>query len=477
MSLFDMLNRDRDLMMANLDSRRRRIVRGVGEYTTPPLASYPNVVDWLDASQGVNAKGAATMNGTTQLFQRTEETTLSGLIGVSYTAGIWYRPSTLDTNGNPEVIYAYRSRTVNACAWQIAQVDASLRFLIKDIDNNEIGLEAVSNVLTEGDWYFIALTRDGTSAIPYINGVAYPGATNAIGVVEVTHLSAGAVFAPTANPGFYNAGTYDNAFISSALTPSELIEIYNSAGGVSYGDLSTTIRNKMFAWYEFDGIPPSGSDSVGSYPLTAINTPSAANGIVEGTADANDPVSSWLPRLGGARFLQDSLSKRPLFKTSANRVYFDGANDGLSRTGAGIVNLTNWGFLAKINPASFDASLERIVYAEQDSGGNGFRIAITPSGSVTATLGGSALSSSVNLSTGSYSTIGAVRRGSTLEVYVNGIQRGTFSLGVIPSYSGVTSYIGESPTTGAVFDGDIEEIYTTGQSPSAADMASLSGDM
>jgi hypothetical protein len=164
----------------------------------------------------------------------------------AYTVNYWVNPDDSDTSN--QTSFSIRPSSGNANIIQVEGLSTSkLRCIMYSSNGTSYKDYRTSVALTAGTWYMITLTWDGTTWTIYTNGTADSSITkttdNSVTLTSTSRtLRLGA---ETGSSNFFDGNLDEVGVWSSALSSTEVTELYNSGNGKQY-PFSTTNTSNFF---------------------------------------------------------------------------------------------------------------------------------------------------------------------------------------------------------------------------------------
>jgi hypothetical protein len=287
----------------------------------------------MDAGTGVSTGGARQFTrDNSEYFEVADNADVStGDIDFTLTGWVY-----LDSKpGNQTFIAKYNTGTVSREYRVFYDVTAD-RFSFNVSHNGSY--QAAATVETDslgipssGQWYFIVCEHDS------VNDTLTIQANN--GTVDSTAWSSGVYDGTQAfqlgrrNIGDYMGGRLARfGFWKRTLATAERSELYNSAAGLFYTELSTDLKVSLVEYWDLNEASGNALGSHANIDLTDNITVTAADGPGEGPATDGDPIAAWTDQSSNAKaFIQATIAKRPTYRAAGINgrpaIEFDGVDD------------------------------------------------------------------------------------------------------------------------------------------------------
>jgi hypothetical protein len=366
--------------------------------------------------------------------------------------------------------------------------------------------------MSTGQWHHIVGTYDGTTVKVYIDGVERGSAAGGGDLVASSYaLNIGR--SPYYTDRLFDGAIDEVAIFNRALTPSEVQSIYQHGVADGIGDACDNCPSVLNPGQEdadgdgtgdgCDTCTDTDGDGYGNpgYPANTCptdNCPSASNPGQEdadsdglGNACDNCPsvsnpgqedidipsgaVSLWLLNENAGTSADDSvgpnngtLTNGPSWVSghSGSAVSFDGVDDHVSVPHDASLTPTQITVSAWIKATHWKTEIWRGVVVAKDSWGgssNGYDLRTGDNGKLSFVVGTSSgwtdASTDSLMATGQWYHIVGTYDGTTVRVYINGVERGSATGGGDLSASSYPLNIGRCPyDTTRLFDGVIDEV-------------------
>jgi len=219
-------------------------------------------------------------------FDGTDYIQTGGLtIGNTFTFSLWF-----NTNTTPSMrtllgtLNYHTGSTGNAGNFVFRISDSTtISFFSYDASSNSESISATIPAITNGEWYHLALTNDGTNGKIYLNGS--PITTTGGNTKTLDDLSNGLNIGDDTTSHSNNPfnGKLSNVSIWNAtLTSSQILELYNSG---KPSDLNThSAASNLVGWWQL------GANSSFNSQWTVLDEVGTSNGTSNGMAE-NDLVN------------------------------------------------------------------------------------------------------------------------------------------------------------------------------------------
>lgn len=485
-----------------ISSRRRRAIAaraGAGGATVLSPSNSPNRLLWLDASSGVNARGAASFPGSTSHYLTRAEADSRTLSpgNVDFWLAGWVRRNELlgyqgvaarygtGTNNHREWLLQFREDLGGSAAWTVSANGST--FTRVDF----------GTIPTINQWNFYFAYYDAANAqislrmndLAWATPVAHAGgiATNLAPLTVGCWINSGVANSPL--NGSIDQLCFGKSPAGGIASARDTISasLYNAGSGLGYSDLSVAQKTDwgLVSFWEMDERTGTRVDSHGPNSLSMVGTVPGIDGKVEGPADDLDPVATWDDKIAAHEFANATIANRPTWR-SVGYVDFDGTDDQLSfgSTGGLVGNQSTFTLLARVRLDALPATNPAVIFEEADAGGNVVnRLAVNASGNVVASYrpsGGTLVSatSTGTLATATDYVLGVRRNGTSLQVFIDGtpsgsaatIDAGTTLTGAIPRVGGPVVSTGF-----ASLDGRVLDVWASSEAFTDEQIATLSG--
>ncbi len=455
------------LSIANDDSDENPYtfsIQGTGDVCTPAPTG---MTHWWKANGTTNdAIGSATataQNGAGfaagQVGQAFSFDGINDNYSIPHTAGDNYGTGDFSydawiriTGGSGTLRMVYESGyNLNSIAQLYIQNDDSAFFGVRDSDGD--AASSSSSPLALDQWHHLAGVRSGTTVTLYVNGVAQTAGTNALlgnvnlacttGFIGATNTTSPCP--ASAGEGFFIGQIDEVETFNRALTAPEVANIFN-AGTAGKCDVCTPAQPSIRAWWKGEG---NANDSFGSNHGTLQNGAGFTAGKV-GQAfsldGVDDTVSVGNP--AALNFGTGNFSIQAWVRTS----FLGGTFSDF------IVSKSSVG-----NDAQFILGYT--------AGTTGFPSFLMSDGTTISTASGTA-----NLADGTFHHLAGVREGTTLRLYVDGVEVGTATTPVLVDATSANNvFIGgrADPSNDPFFNGIIDEVQFFNRALSASEIADI----
>ncbi|MCM3872571.1 MAG: LamG domain-containing protein, partial [Pyrinomonadaceae bacterium] len=325
----------------------------------------------------------------------------------------------------------------------------ALRFRIGEAFLSNSNDLIVPTSLTAGQWFHVAAVRNGDLTQIYLNGVLAGSQTSGSNINTGTGGNAAIGRCLTSDAGcarFVNGKIDEVSLYNRALSASEIQAIYDADSAGICLPTCTPPPSNLESWYRGEG---DANDSQGTNHGTLVNGAGFATAVVNQGFNL-DGVNDFV-RVGNPpalRFGTGDFSIQAWVKTSFRGGTF---NDYIiSKSGVG-------------NDAQFILSY--------NAGGTGLPSFLMSDGTTISSAIGTA-----NLADGTFHHLAGVREGTTLRLYVDGVQVGTATT---PSLVNATSannvIIGgrDNPDFDPYFKGIIDEVQFLNRALSASEIQAI----
>ncbi len=404
--------------------------------------------------------GALRFDGADDYVKVTDNDALD--VGTSFSAEVWIK-----SYSGPSYIYR---KVVNAAEDKSMQIDSSgkARFYLYNAFG---GTELISNkVVNDNQWHYLAGTYDGSTANLYIDGIL-DNSKSASG--DIADSTGDLYIGQDSNNALYFKGVMDSLrWYTRTLSASEILSNYN-AGNIEFqtrsGSSTDPNDGTWEAWKPVTSetvidsvdhlynISDSGLVSYWSMDETADN--SCASG-----GDACDAKSSYDGAATGTTITTGRYSKAR---------DFNGSSDSIDITDQAALRPTNIALEAWVKPDVADSQYHTVIAKQRDDNGGSIGSSWTlygPSNNNKFRLGmfdgfdWHDVYSTTTASPGTWYYLAATYDGTTMRIYVNGIEEST------TPYAGSINYLGTRPVKigagetdvdfaeGEFYDGTIDEV-------------------
>jgi len=179
----------------------------------------------------------AVLNGTTSNLAIASNLGITGITNVSIS--VWAKIALENEAGTPQYVFACIATGATGMTFGITyEYNGGTRRTWAFVYTGTLYQSIKTGALGTANWYHFVATLSGTSLTLYANGVAQTPATIAGSFAAASNFTIGTDENVT---GFVN-GTVDEVGIwSRALTPSEVVQLYNSGGGLPYSFASNSL--------------------------------------------------------------------------------------------------------------------------------------------------------------------------------------------------------------------------------------------
>jgi CSLREA domain-containing protein len=298
-----------------------------------------------------------------------------------------------------------------------------------------------SDVITNGTWHHVAGTYDGSNMRIFVDGIQQ-ALTPLTGPIDPSSEPM-KIGRNIATPTFTFHGMIDEVeLFNTALSSTDIANIYNATFAGKCRECTTPPTN-MVSWWDGSGSAPT------------------ANDIADGNSGTLQGGATFAPGKVGQGFNFTSPGDGILVPHNANQ------NTGTQLT------VDAW-----INPANVSTGDASIINKRTAANAQGYTLELTNTGSgldfEVTTSGGLFTATAANVLTANvWQHVAATYDGTTIRIYLNGIEVSTAPAnGVIDS---VTSdlVIGRNIVTGATFPGLIDEVELFSRALPASEIAAI----
>jgi len=373
-------------------------------------------------------------------------TSVTSTIATTSSISYWIKTNQAGTSANfwenPGVL-GVESGGTDDIRWGWIDNTGKINFdVANDYPSNSAGS---LSAITDNNWHYIAMTRNAsTGAIAiYIDGILNDSATGTTGTATALTINTIGAINGAFNPNNDYIGHIDNIRIYDYVrTPAQITWEYNHGGPIAYFKLD-----------ECSGSTANDSslnNNTGTISIGASGSQTSAGSCNSGTS-----TEAW--NNGNSGKYNGSLK-------------FDGTDDYVSAASSNSLKLTSRGTISAWINAAAIGQFRTIV----DKGVNWstsqdfYSLYLNSSNRATCTLGNTASSiATVTTQTNALSTsvwyhLVCTWDGTTMRIYVNGVQNNTASQGsIVPDTSTSSFYIGRAGVPGGYtddFSGQIDDV-------------------
>jgi hypothetical protein len=421
----------------------------------------------------------------------------------------WMKPTATSNDGFCS-IYSTGQRSFNIYA------DGTYRFTMSHDGTTTSSLTSATVVVDT--WAFIVAIYDSVNdemRLIIDDGTVYTKA-NSLGAYSGSTED----FRVGVWNSIYADAAYDGiGFFKKVLSAAEITALYNSGNGVSYNDLTTSIKTNLVSWWDLNADEGSNeTDSHGGYTLTQNNTPTQvvgkaadttittiesslvswwelnetsgtrndahgtnnltdnntvgyAIGKVQEPTENGEQVYSWADKSGnGYDFINETATQQPIYNStgfgtnSLANIVFDGSDDFLQNV---TIPLTTPMTLIIAQNRAADGNN---VYFSEDGGTANWYFLIYTTNGTRIYQGGVSGEDSVNVPVGDYVTRWTLD-GANSYVQQNDGTKTNVTVGTTADKAG--AFLGKPGAWGAAFNGSMSEVILTSDSIADVDMTSV----
>lgn len=165
-------------------------------------------------------------------------------------------------------------------SWLLYRTSSEWRLLISPDGTNGFTISSSSSSVSASQWYHIAGVYDGSTIKLYLDGVEVDSTSYTGGVYN---SSTNVLIGDYQGVAFIDGSVTQPMIFDSALSASDIAEIYNNGIPLGYDKISTSITNNCVLAYEM-----SSNDDT----LNDLST-NTNNGTINGGATANGQLITW----------------------------------------------------------------------------------------------------------------------------------------------------------------------------------------
>ena len=170
-----------------------------------------------------------------------------GVIGTGVrTFSIWLKTS----NTGGQTILSTRNQSADD-GWVVQITSTTVQFFNEK--NNKMIYTTLSPTLSNGSWHNVVIIRGGSTATNaiYVDGNPINLTINTedgTSPQSSSNLSIGSTITSASNPGFFDGNLDEIAIWNTALTSTQVAEIYNATGTNTTKDLTTVSGSNLIYW-------------------------------------------------------------------------------------------------------------------------------------------------------------------------------------------------------------------------------------